>query len=122
MDMNSDDLNIKSDLIVYQNLNKKSSDKYEYIFPKVKITKKIENKTKLNGNFKFKSNNFIHNYQTNIYERANTNDLIFNSESKIDKNGFKNNYAFIIKNSNTNSDKSKFHKGRRLLFFWIVPI
>ena len=110
MDMNSDDLNIKSDLIIYQNLNKKSSDKYEYIFPKVKITKKIENKTKLNGKFELKSNNFIHNYQTNIYERVNTNDLIFNSEPKIFKNGFYNNYEFILKNSNTNSDKSKFHK------------
>ena len=58
-----------------------------------------------------------HNYQTNIYERANTNDLIFNSESKIDKNGFKNNYAFIMENSNTNSDKSKFHKEEKTIIF-----
>ena len=40
---------------MYQNSIKKADNMN--IFPKVKITKKIENKTKLNGNFKFKSNN-----------------------------------------------------------------
>ena len=39
----------------------------------------LNNKTKLNGDFKFQSNNYIHNYETNIYDRVNTNNLIFSS-------------------------------------------
>ena len=52
-----------------ENLNKQSSDKYEYIFPKIELVKNFENKTDLKGDFKFKSNNYIHNYQTNVFER-----------------------------------------------------
>ena len=108
--LKSSDLNLKSDFIVYENLNRNSNDKYEYIFPKLEFTKKIENKTKLNGSFKFRSNNFIHNYNTNILERVNNNDLIFNSASTISKKGFYYNYEFMIKNVNTNSKKSKVNK------------
>ena len=108
--LKSSDLNLKSDFIVYENLNRNSNDKYEYIFPKLEFTKKIENKTKLNGSFKFRSNNFIHNYNTNILERVNNNNLIFNSASTISKKGFYYNYEFMIKNVNTNSKKSKVNK------------
>ena len=86
--MSSDRTSIFSELIVFENLNKESNDKYEYILPRFEIIKNINNKTNLNGNFKIKSNNFIHNYNTNIFERVNTNDLIFNSSPKISKNGF----------------------------------
>ncbi len=110
LNLKSDDLNLKTDFIVYENLNRSSSDKYEYIFPKLEIAKKIENKTKLNGNFEFKSINFIHNYNTNVLEKVNTNDLVFNSASIISKKGFFNNYEFIIKNVNTDSRKSKINK------------
>ena len=40
LDLKLDDLNLKTDFIVYENLNRSSSDKYEYIFPKLEITKK----------------------------------------------------------------------------------
>ena len=40
--LKSDDLNLKTDFIVYENLNRSSSDKYEYIFPKLEITKKLK--------------------------------------------------------------------------------
>ena len=74
------------------------------------MVKNFENKTDLKGDFKFKSNNYIHNYQTNVFERVNTNDLIFNSNPKISKKGFYSNYDFILKNSNTSSKKSSLHK------------
>ena len=106
----SEDLDLNTDFIVYENVNKPSNDRYEYIFPKLDLTKKIKNKTNLNGEFKFNSENYIHNYDTNVIERVNTNNLLFNSNPKVTKNGFYNNYEFILKNSNTNSQKSKFHK------------
>ena len=106
----SEELDVNTDFIIYENLNKPSNDRYEYIFPKIDLTKKIENKTNLKGEFKFNSENYIHNYNTNVIERVNTNNLLFNSNKKVTKNGFSNNYEFILKNSNTKSQKSKFHK------------
>ena len=117
LNLASNKLDINSDLIIYEKLNTKSNDKYEYIFPKIELTKYLDNKTQLNGNFKFRSNNYIHNYNTNIHERANTNNLIFNSEPKITKNGSYNNYEFILKNSNTNSRKSNFNKEGEDFYF-----
>ena len=51
----SDELDIKSNLIIYEKLNTKSKDKYEYIFPKIELTKYMDNKTPLDGNFRFMS-------------------------------------------------------------------
>ena len=50
----------------------------------------------LDGNFLFKSNNFIKSYQTNILEKININNFIFNSFPKISQKGFYNNYDFVI--------------------------
>ena len=112
LDMSSDDLDITTNLIIYENLNKQSSDRYEYIFPIVELTKTLKNKTKLNGNFTIRSNNYFQNYQTNIFEKVNINDLEFKSTPKISKKGFYNNYEFIIKNSNTDSKNSKSLKNK----------
>ena len=67
--MSSENLNINTNFLVYEKLNQKNNnDKYEYIFPKIEINKRIENKTKLDGNFNFNSNNYIYHYDTNVYE------------------------------------------------------
>ena len=116
LDMTSEDLDITTNLIVYENLNKKSSDKYEYIFPKVQLTKILENKTKLNGDFIFKSDNYFQNYQTNIFEKVNINNLLFDSTPKISKKGFYNNHEFILRNSNTDSKNSKKLKNKEDIY------
>ena len=110
IDMLSEDLNVSTEFTIFKKLNKTDNDKYEYIFPKIDLSKSIKNNTKLNGSFNFKSENFIHHYETNITEKVNTNDLIFSSNPQITNDGFSNNYEFIIKNSNTSSQKSKLHK------------
>ena len=60
----------------------------------------------------FKSNNLVKNYNTNIFEKININDLIFNSDPIITKNGLYNDYEFIIKNSNTDSQNSENYKNQ----------
>jgi LPS-assembly protein len=106
-DLYSDDFSIDTDLIVYENLNKNNnSDKYEFILPSINLIKNIENETNLNGNFSFTSNNLARNYDTNVFEKTNINNLIFNSNPKISNNGFYNNYDFIIKNVNSDSNNS----------------
>ena len=110
LNLSSENLDIKSKFLVYEKLNTSGNDKYEYILPQIDLTKNLSNKTKLNGDFKFQSNNYIHNYETDINDRINTNNLIFTSVPKITKIGFYNNYEFIIKNTNSNSENSKSNK------------
>ena len=88
--MTSEILDIKSKFLVYEKLNINDSDKYEYILPQIDLTRNLNNNTKLNGDFKFQTNNYIHNYETNIYDRINTNNLIFTSVPKITNNGLYN--------------------------------
>ena len=68
LDLISEDLDIKTDIIIYENLNvSKNSDKYQYIFQN-KFNKKIKQPDKIKWNV-YNSNNFIQNYQTNIWEK-----------------------------------------------------
>ena len=78
----------------------KSSDRYQYIFPNLDLIKQFQSENGLNGIFTFESNNYIHNYQTNILEKVNINNLYFDSNQKVSKVGFNTNYQFLIKNSN----------------------
>ena len=106
----SNNFTINTEATVYEDLNKIKSDRYEYILPKFKLVKNLENKTKLNGDFSFQSQSLIRNYNTNIFEKTNFNDLIFSSFPKITKKGFYNNYDFIIKNANSDGQNSNDYK------------
>jgi len=107
MNFFSDNLSIKSEIKSYENLDVKDThDRYEFILPKIDIIKRFENKTNLDGNFLLKSKNFIRNYSTNIFEKVNINNFIFNSNPKITNSGFYNNYDFIIKNVNSDTQNS----------------
>ncbi len=112
LDLYSEDFSIDTNVIVYENLDRIKSDRYEFILPQINLVKKLENKTNLEGDFIFKSNNFFKNYDTNVFETLNINDLIFNSNPKISKSGFYNNYEFILRNSNTDSENSKNYKNK----------
>ena len=110
LDLNlySNDLSINLNTTVYEDLVKDNSDRYEYIFPKLDIIKNFNNNTDLNGSFTLKSQNLIRNYNTNVYERKNINDVIFSSNPKINSLGFYNNYEFIVKNTNSNNKNSEY--------------
>ena len=110
LDMYSDDFSVDANVKVYEDLDKNKSDRYEFILPQINFSKKLNNKTNLDGDFTFYSNNLVKNYQTNIFEKINVNDLIFNSNPKITEKGFYNNYEFIIKNSNSDSQNSSSYK------------
>ena len=110
LDMYSEDFSIDANVKIFEDLDKDKSDRYEFILPQINFTKKIKNKTNLNGDFTLYSKNLIKNYQTNIFEKININDLIFNSYPKVTKNGFYNNYEFILKNSNSDTQNSSSYK------------
>ncbi len=107
----SPELSIDTEISIYENLDEVNThDKYEFILPRFDLVKKIDNKTTLDGNFLFKSNNVIKSYQTNILEKININNFIFNSNPKITNKGFYNNYDFILKNVNSDTNNSKNYK------------
>ena len=75
-------MSINVDAFLYEDLNKNDSDRFEYILPKINLTKRslIDS---LNGDFSFKSKALARNYNTNIFETININDLVFKSYPKV---------------------------------------
>ena len=105
-----DDLSFSADFHVYENLEKEKTDRFEFVLPSYGLTKIIENKFNLDGNFTFNSSGFVKNYNTNIYEKIVINDLQFDSDYNYFKNGLQKNYKILIKNVNTNSQNSEKYK------------
>ena len=111
---NNDYTSFNLDFSSYENLSKNDSDRFEFIFPSYNISKVLNTSEKYDGNFTFVTNGFVKNYDTNIFEKVVINDLIFNSNSKINDLGLKNNYNLLIKNLNTDSSNSKKYKNKRI--------
>jgi LPS-assembly protein len=108
-----EDLSFNTNIYVYENLSKKNNDRYEIILPDYNLTKELKNNTNVDGTFSINSSGYMKNYDTNVYEKVIINDLVFDSSANITNSGFKNNYSFLIKNINTDADKSKKYKHTR---------
>ena len=105
-----DGLIFSSEMTIYENLSKKNSDRYEYILPSYSLTKQLDQKFNLNGNLEINSSGSLKQYDTNVSEKTNINDLVYNSDSYYTKNGLENNFNFIIKNVNSDSNNSEVFK------------
>ena len=103
-----EDLTFDVNFKVYEDLSKKDSNRYEFLYPSYSLTKYIEN-----SNFSLNSKGSLKNYNTNTYETVIINDLIYNSDQLITNNGFKNNYNFLVKNVNSKSKKSAKYKDQK---------
>tara|TARA_B100000902_G_C27318537_1_gene922809 strand:- start:705 stop:3083 length:2379 start_codon:yes stop_codon:yes gene_type:complete len=106
----NDDLIFNSEMTVYENLSKENNDRYEYILPSYSLTKQLDPQFNLNGNFEITSSGSIKNYNTNVSEKTNINDLVYTSNSYISNNGLENNLNLIIKNVNSESENSSRYK------------
>ena len=106
----SDNLAFNINTTVYEDLSKPKSDRYEFLYPSYNILKDFDSLRNINGNISLNSNGFIKKYDTNIYEAVAVNDLIFNSDPKYTKKGFKNTFNILLKNINTDSRKSENYK------------
>ena len=105
-----DGLIFSSEMTIYENLSKKNNDRYEYILPSYSLTKQLDQKFNLNGNLEINSSGSLKQYDTNVSEKTNINDLVYNSDSYYTKNGLENNFNFIIKNVNSDSKNSEVFK------------
>ena len=94
---------------VYEDLTKSNnSDRYEFIFPNFNLTRDLE--TKFSGNLQVNHSGYNKLYETNISENVLVNDISYKSNDKISSKGFVNNYEFLLKNFNVNSNNSKKYK------------
>ena len=105
-----EDLTFNSSFQVFEDLNLPNSDRYEFIYPSYLLSKRFDEDIELDGLLSLNSSGFIKNYNTNIYERVVINDLIFNTNPKINNSGLRSNFDFLIKNVNSDSTKSKKYK------------
>ncbi|MDC0615846.1 organic solvent tolerance protein [Candidatus Pelagibacter sp.] len=101
-----DDLEFSISTEVYEDLTRKPTDRYEFIYPNYEIIKKYYPDNFNYGSFSLRSHGYQKNTDTNIYERVLINDFSLNSSPLISKNGFSSKYTAIIKNVNTNSSNS----------------
>jgi LPS-assembly protein len=108
----NESLSLETSAQVFEDLNKKTSDRYQFIYPSYKLTKKFDENLTTHGQVSLESSGFIKNYDTNVYEQTNINNLIFNTNYKITNNGLKNNLNFLIKNVNSNAQKSEKYKNK----------
>ncbi len=99
-DKSSETSFLSSSLEIFENLNKKNSDRFEYVLPNISYSKSLEN-FENSGRLEFNSNAFQKYFNTNQYEASFINDIIFKSHKNISKNGFINSYTLLFRNANS---------------------
>ena len=108
---NSRDMDLETKIEAYEDLTvDKSSDKYEFIFPSYKFSKRLP--SNFNGNYEIISSGNYKNYDTNIFEKVLINDLKFSSNPKITPSGFVNKFSLLLKNITSEADNSSNYKNK----------
>ncbi len=99
---------------VYEDLNKKKTDRYEYIYPNFNYEKNLYLENEMRGDLVFNTKGYQKNYNTNINEVVFANDLKYSSFPKNNStiDGLQTNYKLLLRNLNSDSENStKFKKG-----------
>jgi LPS-assembly protein len=112
----SNELNIDYNAAVYENLTLSSNDRFEYIFSKINLSKKIDHKTNFNGNFFFNSELLFREYNTNVKENQLYNELNIRSNFNQSNLGILSDHQILIKNLNSNN-KNTNYKNKTNNFF-----
>ncbi len=108
-----EDLAFNADFLIYEDLNKKKSDRFEFIYPSYSLTKdlgSVNNFGIFNGDLQLELSGYAKHYNTNVYENVLINDFLYNSNILFSNNGFKNDSTVLIKNIITDSSNSANYK------------
>ena len=101
----TEDLDLFLSSEVYENLTEeKESDKYEYIFPNLTLTKILD--TKFDGTLEMTNMGYNKLYDTNVGEKVLINNLLYKSLDSINNLGMISNYQVFLKNFNSDSKNS----------------
>ena len=107
----SRDIDLETKFEVYEDLTEdNSSDKYEYIFPSYKFSKRIP--SNYNGGYEIISRGNYKNYDTNVFEKVLINDLKFSSNPKITPSGFVNKFNLLLRNITSEGENSSNYKNK----------
>tara|TARA_Y100000389_G_C17460288_1_gene521185 strand:+ start:974 stop:3268 length:2295 start_codon:yes stop_codon:yes gene_type:complete len=106
LNLNKEDLSFNTEFQVFENLNANKTDRYEYVLPSYTLSKDLGYALNKNGQSTFTSNGYIKNYDTNITETSNVNDLIYDSDFSYSKIGLEKNYKVLVKNTNNKGTNS----------------
>jgi len=93
---------------IYENLSLPKNDRYEYIFSKINMSKKIDNKINFDGDFFFNSEILSRNYDTNKNINHLYNELNIQSNTKQSNIGILRDYQLLIKNLNTKNRNTNY--------------
>ncbi len=99
-----EDSYFSSSFEVFEDLTALRSDSYEFVYPTFDYRSEIN--TNFNGKLDLKVSGHQKKYQTNRYDGILVNNLFYDSNSNISKQGFVDNYSLIIKNVNTKGGNS----------------
>ncbi|MBD1157509.1 LPS-assembly protein LptD, partial [Pelagibacterales bacterium SAG-MED20] len=102
-----EDLSFNTSFHVFETLGVRNNDRYEFIYPNYSLTKKFEENFGFNGSLSLTSSGFIKNYNTNVFEKVNINDFIFNTNPKTTDIGLRSDFNFLVKNVNAQSSMSE---------------
>tara|TARA_B100000900_G_scaffold251893_1_gene214650 strand:+ start:590 stop:3205 length:2616 start_codon:yes stop_codon:yes gene_type:complete len=107
--LNHESYNFNTGLIVYEDLQKKSSDRYQYILPYYNFDK-IFSENIFYGSLNISSTGNNNLIDTNVLQSTITNDLNYVSNDFISNLGFKNNFDIDVKNLNSIGKNSSQYK------------
>jgi LPS-assembly protein len=113
LNLYKEDFSFNTELQVYENLNAQKTDRYEYILPSYTLSKDLGYALNTNGTTTFLSTGHVKNYNTNILESSNINNLLYDSNYEHSKNGLQKNYKILLKNTNNKGKNSPTFKEKR---------
>ena len=105
-----DDLAFSTNFHIFEDLSLRNNDRFEFIYPSYTLRKTFDEEIDFDGLLSLNSSGYVKNYNTNVFEKVIINDLLFSTDPLNKSNGLRSNFDFLIKNINTDSNKSKKHK------------
>ena len=105
-----DDLAFSTNFQIFEDLSLLNNDRFEFIYPSYTLRKTFDEEIDFGGLLSLNSSGHIKNYNTNVFEKVIINDLLLSTDPLNKSNGLRSNFDFLIKNINTDSNKSKKHK------------
>ncbi len=113
----NDDSSIVLSTEVYEDLTKKTSDRYEIIIPSLNYAKDLKKIFDLKGSLSFQSDFFQKQYETNRYDQILNNSILYSSPKKFENSGLVKNFklSFLNPNKSTKTGSNNESKSKNQL-------
>jgi LPS-assembly protein len=110
LELDNENTYIKTSFESYENLDRKKSERYEFIYPNIELLKEININPDYKGTLSFDLNGYQKKYNSDSNDTVLINNLEYESFDYINKNGIKNKFNILLKNVNTNGYNSNVYR------------